>query len=468
MIPIRRFHLLLAALLAFQASAPAQDIQPRMGEPLGTLDSAQLTRFQRGKAVFEHQLTAAEGLGPIFNNTSCKSCHLGPQTGGSSSVFVTRFGVAASGGNPFDPLTNLGGSLLQANSINSPSCDETVPAQANVVIHRITPPTFGFGLVEAVLDGDILYNEAFPPPGVSGHTHMVQALEDPPGSPLRVGRFGWKSQQATLLSFSSDASLNEMGLTNRYLQVENAPNGDLARLAQCDSVADPEDTMDSAGLFKIDRMTDFQRYLAPPPQTPRSGMSGETVFSSVGCASCHLTTPFTSSALAEAGIANTSFKAYTDFLLHDMGSLGDGIVQGQATETEFRTAPLWGVGFRAPTALLHDGRATGAGPSANIDAAILAHDGEALASRNAYNALSAADKTKLQNFLLSLGRLEFDYEGNNNVDEVDWFFLYPLVNGPAPTQLYDADSPGAVADFDQDGDIDLEDFGVLQRAFTGP
>ena len=456
-----------AVTLALAASATAQEIQPRMGAPLGTLDSAQLTRFTRGKDVFDHQLTPAEGLGPIFNNHSCRTCHIGPASGGSSSVFVTRFGVAASGGNPFDPLENLGGSLQQALSINSPSCDETVPTQANVVIHRISPPTFGFGLVEAVLDGDILYNEAFPPPGVSGRTHMVHALEDPAGAPDRVGRFGWKAQVATVLSFSADASLNEMGLTNRFLPVENAPNGDLARLAQCDNVADPEDTMDSAGLFKIDRMTDFQRYLAPPPQTPRSGMSGEIVFGSVGCAACHLSTPFTTSARAEPGLASTSFKAYTDFLLHDMGALGDGIVQGQATETEFRTPPLWGLGFRAPIALLHDGRATGAGAAANIDAAILAHDGEGLASRNAYNALAAADKTALQNFLLSLGRLEFDYEGNNNVDEVDWFFLYPLVNGPVPAQPYSPDSTGAIADFDQDGDFDLEDFGVLQRAFTG-
>jgi CxxC motif-containing protein (DUF1111 family) len=459
---------LLAALLALPALVRAQEIQPRMGAPLATLGAVQRARFDDGKVVFDTQLTAAQGLGPIFNNQSCRSCHLGPLSGGSSSIFVTRFGVAASGGNPFDPLPNLGGSLLQAFSINSPTCDEVVPSQANVVIHRITPPTFGFGLVEAVLDGDILYNEAFPPPGVSGRVHWVQALEDPPGSPARAGRFGWKSQVPTLLSFSSDASLNEMGLTNRFNPVENAPNGDLARLALCDSVPDPEDPMDSSGLFLIDHMTDFQRYLAPPPQTPRSGMSGEAVFNAVGCASCHLSTPFTTSALAEPGIANTSFKPYTDFLLHDMGSLGDGIVQGMATETEFRTAPLWGVTFRAPVALLHDARATGGTGGQNIDAAILAHDGEALASRNAYSALPAADQVRLQNFLLSLGRLEFDYENNNNVDVVDWFFLYPLVNGPAPLVPYDADDDGAIADFDQDGDFDLEDFGVLQRAFTGP
>jgi CxxC motif-containing protein (DUF1111 family) len=468
MIASRQLILSTAALVLASALAPAQEIQPRMGTPLTTLNSTQLARFDQGKVVFDTQITAAQGLGPIFNNQSCRNCHLGPLSGGGSSIAVTRFGVAATGGNPFDPLDNLGGSLKQDFSINPPTCDETVPAQANVVIHRITPPTFGSGLVEAILDGDILFNEVFPPPGISGRTHMVAALEDPPGSPLRVGRFGWKAQVPTVLTFSGDASKNEMGLTNRLVPTENAPNGNLALLAQCDNVADPEDTMDSGGLFKIDRMTDFQRYLAPPPQTPRTGMSGEPVFNAVGCANCHLSTAFTTSAQAEAGLSNIAIKPYTDFLLHDVGSLGDGIVQGSASETEFRTAPLWGLSFRAPVALLHDGRASGGTAGQNIDSAILLHDGEALASRNAYAALPSADKIRLQNFLLSLGRLEFDYESNSNVDEVDWFFLYPLVNGPAPAQPYDADAPGAVADFDQDGDVDLEDFGVLQRAFTGP
>src|SRR6185369_12021163 len=97
---------------------------------------------------------------------------------------------------------------------------------ANVNIHRITPPTFGFGLVEAIDDADIIYNAAFPPPGVNGMVHMVHALEDPALAPDHAGRFGWKAQVATILSFSGDASLNEMGLTNRLVQAENAPNGD--------------------------------------------------------------------------------------------------------------------------------------------------------------------------------------------------------------------------------------------------
>lgn len=447
----------------------AQSIQPRSGEPIQGLTPAQLTRFTLGKAVFEHTLLISEGLGPNFNDTSCVHCHLNP-VGGSSAKFVTRFGKAANGPNPFDPLANLGGSLLQFQSINTPTCDEVVPPQADVTTHRITPPTMGFGVAEAIPDGDILANAINPPPGVSGIAHMVQAFEDPPNTP-RVGRFGWKAQVATVLTFSADASNNEMGLTNVFLPAEQAPNGNLVLLAQCDGVADPEDQPDGLGVTKIDRMTDFQKFLAPPPQTPKSGMTGEALFISIGCASCHIATPFISGPGAEAGLANKPAKAYTDWLLHDMGGLGDGIVQGQGTEREMRTAPLWGMHQRGTIALLHDGRVAGGSFAQAVDDAVTNHNlpgpnvSEAQASAVAYFALTPAQRIHVANFLNSLGRAEFDYEGNNNVDEFDWFFLQPLVTGPGT--FFTPDDPQAVADFDQDDDFDLRDFGWMQRAFTG-
>lgn len=444
------------------AASAQQQIQPRMGAPLSGLTPAQLARFQAGKTVFTAPLSAAAGLGPIFNETSCSACHNVPAAGGGSTKFVTRFGKAASGPNPFDPLGALGGSLLQSLSINSPTCDEVVPSQADVTAKRLTPSAFGLGLVEAILDGDILVRETFPPPGISGEAHMVQPLE---GGPQRVGRMGWKAQVATLMTFSADASGNEMGLTNPLLPTEQAPNGDLVLLAQCDQVPDPEDVPDAQGFLQIERQRDFQRFLAAPPQTPRSGMQGEVIFSQVKCADCHVATPYVADPTAEPGIAGKSFKPYSDFLLHDMGSLGDGIVQGAGGETELRTPSLWGLRVRAPAQLLHDGRVSGGTADQNLTQTILLHDGEALASRNLFAALPQADKDALLRFLDSLGRLEFDYEGNNNVDEVDWFFLQPLVNGPTPA--YTPESPAAVADFDQDGDFDLVDFGWMQRAFTG-
>jgi CxxC motif-containing protein (DUF1111 family) len=466
----RRVVRLLAAIglssAAASIAAAQHSFQPRMGEPIQGLTQHQLDRFTQGAAVFNHTFVASEGLGPIFNAENCAHCHITPM-GGASTKIVTRFGVAATATTPFDPLTNLGGSLLQAETINSPTCQEVIPAQANVIAHRITPGTLGFGLVEAILDGDILANAVNPPPGVHGTASYVQPLEDPNG-PQRVGRFGWKDQQATLLSFSSDAMLNEMGITNQYSPNENAPNGNLALLAQCDNVPDPEDHPDAQGYFLIDRTTDFMKFLAPPPQTPKSGMTGEALFGSVGCAACHLSTPFMSSITAEPGLQNQPIKAYTDFLLHDMGSLGDGIVQGMATEHLMRTAPLWGLYLRGTIALLHDGRATGGNTFGdNVVIAIDDHDGEASAAKSAFDALTGAQKQQVVQFLNSLGRAEFDWNGDLHVDQFDWQSIRPYVTGPNPSLSITPDDPAAIADIDQNGTIDMIDFGWLQRAFTG-
>jgi len=455
------------ASLAAQAERgiPPAPIQPRMGEPIDGLTPAQLDRFDKGQLEFDHVLTIPQGLGPGFNESSCANCHNGPGIGGSSSSAVTRFGKAAVGGNPFDPLESLGGSLLQAQAIGV-QCLETVPPQANVVIHRITPHTFGAGLVEAIPGAAIIALANDPPyPAVAGIVTLVMPLE---GGLPRPGRFGWKSQVATVLSFSADASLNEMGLTNRLLTHDNAPNGNAVVLAACDGVADPEDGPDGEGFDRIDRQTDFQRFLAPPPQTPRSGMTGEALFGQVHCNACHVAA-FTSGTAAEAALSNVTFHPYADFLLHDV--IGDGIVQGMATEALMRTAPLWGLIERADVALLHDGRITGGTAEQNLHAAILAHDKEAAFSRTAYLALSPAQQGQLIDFLLSLGRAEFDLEGNSTVDEFDWFFLWNGGHFTGPDTsgngFFGPDDESAVADIDQDGDFDMVDFAALQRAFTG-
>jgi CxxC motif-containing protein (DUF1111 family) len=147
-----------------------QAIQPRMGDPVLGLTAAERARFDTGGVEFNHTLIPAEGLGPIMNDTSCAHCHAQPQAGGSGALKVTRFGKAAVGGNPFDPLANLGGSLLQfqATTVPPEDCQEVVPPEADVVISRITPSTFGIGLLEAILDADILAYVSNPPPGVSG------------------------------------------------------------------------------------------------------------------------------------------------------------------------------------------------------------------------------------------------------------------------------------------------------------
>ncbi len=460
---MNRFGLGLGCALFLVVTGLGQglELQPRSGDPLPGLTPAELDRFWIGRAVFDAPLSVAEGLGPIMNQTSCGSCHSAGGIGGAGSISVMRFGRAATGMSPFDPLDSLGGSLLQAQAI-SIACQESIPPVADVTTIRATTPTFGMGLVEAIPDATLLALANNPPMGVSGIAHMVPAFEDPPNAPLRVGRFGWKSQVPTTLTFSADAAQNELGLTNRFLTTDNAPNGNQALLLACDSVADPEDGPDAQGFHKIDRMTDFQRFLAPPPQFPRAGtMQGEPIFNQIGCASCHTPT-FNTGPAPEAALAYKTIRPYSDFLLHDVGALGDGIVQGQGTEREMRTAPLWGLRLRL--SFLHDGRANQGDFALDIASAIADHGGEASASRAAWNALSQADKDAVIRFLDSLGRTEFDQDGDFQLTDFDWFFIEPLFTGPTPS--FTVESPQAVSDFDGDGDIDLIDFGWLQRAMS--
>ena len=462
---MRRTALLSRTLLPLLvcATSQAQDFQPRMGEPVYGLTASEMARFEAGKAEFLAILSASDGLGPIFNDSGCAQCHASPAPGGFGTQEVTRFGVAASGGNPFDPLEALGGSLLQdtALAIIPTNLWEVVPPEADHVINRATPHTFGAGLLEAVDGADIIANETNPPhPMVSGVTHMVTPLE---GGATRPGRFGWKGNVSTVLHFSADASLNEMGLTNRFLTVENAPNGNQSVITTYDTVSDPEDST-TPGLGRIDRQADFQRLLAPPPQTPRSGMTGEAVFEAIGCAGCHVR-DYTTGTAPEAALSNVAIKPYSDFLLHDMGSLNDGVSGGDATGEQMMTRPLWGISLRE--SLLHDGRATGGTFAQNVDTAIQWHDGDAAFSRTAYNALTPLEQDQLVDFLGSLGRPEFDLDHDNGIDFFDWALLEPSFTGPAPAQPILPDEDGALGDVDVDGDFDLEDFLTLQRAYTG-
>ncbi|MEE2912353.1 MAG: di-heme oxidoredictase family protein, partial [Planctomycetota bacterium] len=342
--------------------------QERPGEPLSTLSEELLLRFERGKIAFEEDLGVKNGLGPIFNQTSCASCHNNP-VGGPGTQTVTRFGAIDKKGG-FDPLNNLGGSLLQAQAIDD-AVAESVPVEANVTSLRVTNGILAYGLVEAISDKDLLENRDSQPEGQRGEAHMVSTFEDPT-APLQVGRFGWKAQVATVLTFSADAAQNEMGLSNRFIPFDNAQNGNIKLLAKYDSVADPEDITDEFGFDFIDRVTDFQRFLAPPPQTPKFGMTGENIFNVIGCNVCH-TPSFTTTndSNIETPLRNVPIRPYSDFLLHDMGLAGDGIVQGDGGGRELKTPPLWGIAYRDP--LWHDGRFSAGTFESRIENAIEEH-----------------------------------------------------------------------------------------------
>ncbi len=438
--------------------------QPRAGAPLSTLSDELLNRFEIGKVSFNEDLSVEGGLGPIFNQTSCGSCHNNP-VGGAGSQTVTRFGFIGKKGG-FDPLSELGGSLRQAEAI-SDECAEIVPPEANVTAMRVTNSALAFGLVEAISDADLLAVRDAQPEAQRGDAHMVPNFEDPPEE-LHVGRFGWKAQVASVLTFSSDASQNEMGLSNRFIPFDNAPNGDEELLANCDTVADPEDSPDAEGYEFIDRVTDFQRFLAPPPQTPQSGMQGEIVFTNIGCNVCHTPTFTTGNATeTEPVLRNVSIQPYGDFLLHDMGLAGDGIVQGAANGQQLKTPPLWGVSYRDP--MWHDGRFSAGTFESRIRDSIAEHGvfgSQGIPSYDAFAALSLQDQDALIRFLGSLGRAEFDSDADNDVELNDFHGYSDTVGfrgcfGTTPTP----NDPCAIHDVDQDGDVDLDDFDVFLLAF---
>ncbi len=459
------FVTLACVVACVSQSTRAGDVglQPRMGAPLAGLSVGQLERFAIGKALYSMPIPIEDGLGPIFNKSNCGSCHASP-LGGWGAISVTRFGMEKKGAFVLYPGETQ--SLAQALA-NSSFCAEIVPADATIVRTRQTNSSMAFGLVEAIPDSQISAHADDADAngdGVSGRVHWVAPLEAPMGSPLRAGRFGWKAQVATVLTFSSDAARNEMGFTNRFSPSENPPNGDFARLTLCDEVSDPEDVTDAQGFAFIDRVTDFQRFLAPPPQTPRSGMDGEALFNQVGCAKCHVA-EFTTSADAslEDSIRGKAIRPYCDFLLHDMGLLADGISDGNAGEAEMRTPTLWGVRRRDP--MLHNGAAAGGVFSVRVTSAIAAHGpfGEAAASAASFDALSSVDKAKLIKFLDSLGRAEFDFDGDNIIDILDFFALRTCIAQGATNPNDDC----AIADVDQNGIVNAADVDLFVQAFDG-
>ncbi len=381
----------MLAALALQLGARA-GFAIRIGDPMPGLTADERGRFATGRTAFEAVETPEDGLGPVFNGDSCAACHNAGATGGGSALVETRFGTRTNG--VFDPMPGKGGSLIQTTGIGvQGACNfvgEVVPPEANVVAGRRTTPLFGLGLVDAVPDEAFVAlarREARFTPQTAGRPNMVANVVTGGTS---VGKFGWKSQVPSLLQFSGDAYLNEMGVTTPMFPDENCPQGNCALLA-----CDPVPGTDDADLEDVDGFHDFMSMLAPPApvRTALTLFGGEAVFEQVGCESCHVRT-LKSSVSDVPALSFKTFRPYSDFLLHDMGALGDGIPQGQATGREMRTAPLWGLHLM--TTYLHDGRAT------TIRDAILAHDGQGRAARNRFAALSTDRQLRLIAFLKSL------------------------------------------------------------------
>ena len=373
-------------------SAPQPAQTGNLGDPVRGLTAAQLGAWLAARGEFNEDKNVAGGLGPIFNDASCLRCHSVPVAGGSSPRQVTLFGRTANG--VFDPLTALGGSVLQEHALGpeqgiSPFQPELVPAQATIVRQRRTSPLFGLGFVDATPDTTFIAlaaQQAARNPATVGRVAFVTNFV---AGMRTVGKFGWKAQVPSLFQFAGDAFLNEMGITSPEFPNENCANGNCNDLAR-----NPAPGLNDTG-DGVRRLTDFMLMLGAPSRglITADVPAGEQVFQQLGCNECHVPN-LTTGSHPIAALSNKIYSPYSDFLLHDMGALGDGIAQGEASGREFRTAPLWGL--RAQSTLLHDGRAN------NINDAITAHDGQARTSREAYQGLDAQARARLMAFLNSL------------------------------------------------------------------
>jgi len=395
-----------------------------------------------------------DGLGPIYNAQACRECHQNPTSGGVSQVTELRVGHLGPGGrfeNPSVPINGgqeviTGRTLINDRAI-CPEIQERVPQTETIRTRRLSLNTLGDGFIEAVTDETLLSirkDQCRSTHGkICGQALRVPVLEAE--GQTAVGRFGWKDQHASLLSFSADAYLNEMGITNRLL-----PN-EVTLICNPKSVTEPNDQPDPNDHTEdIDHFARFMRASRVPPRdeklaaTPEA-QRGSKLFERIGCAKCHLSTLTTAKAGTKVNggqftvpdaLGEKTFHPFSDFLLHDVGT-GDGIAiaivehygvpaesiralykSKQSAPVSFsevdkimnrngfsykaihdgrnkiRTAPLWGL--RTHSRLMHDG------DSVRLRDAIVRHKGEAQNVTERFRQLTSKEQRDLLSFLNSL------------------------------------------------------------------
>jgi CxxC motif-containing protein (DUF1111 family) len=356
--------------------------------------------FDTAVEEFTGPETFADGLGPIFNGVGCGECHIANQTlGATSQIVERRAGFFNSSNGVF--TEHPGGSLIQDRSFRPHEQERVIPSSTNVIALRSTLSVMGDGFVEAVGNSTLQNIRDHQPFGQRGQIVNVPVLEKPPQT--RIGRFGHKAQQASLLSFSADAYVNEMGITSPLQPNENTSNGKTVAEPPEAPPGEDDEGVDVA-LFAL-----FMRATLAPPTDPSIGNTndakeGSTLFNNIGCAVCHTRTIVTSppGTLINGGALRVSetlgdkiIHPFSDFLLHDIGT-GDGIVQngGNTSRNRIRTAALWGL--RARGRFMHDGL------SFSFEDAIARHGGQAATARANFNALSSTNKARVLTFLSSL------------------------------------------------------------------
>jgi len=366
--------------------------------------------FARDQNVYEKNDAVKDGLGPVYNATSCVTCHQNPNSGAASQITELRVGHNDANGNFVNPTifindgkdTITGRSIVDDRAIG-PQAQEHIPDTENIRTLRAALNTLGDGFVEAIDDSTLIAIAEGQPELSEGRIHgeVVQApIFEAPGQ-TRVGRFGWKDQHSSLLSFIADAYLNEMGITNRLrptevTQVLNTTTG-------------INDQPDDLGLADIDHFAQFIRGTMVPPRdvtlaaTP-AALKGQQLFRRLGCSTCHVETIITAppGTVIDGGqftvpeaLGDKIIHPFGDYLLHDIGT-GDGIVQvgPQDTANKLRTAPLWGL--RDKARFMHDLK------SLSLENAIERHKGEAREAERRFDELSPEERAALFAFLNSL------------------------------------------------------------------
>ena len=385
---------------------------------------------------FDEVETIADGLGPLYNGQSCRECHQNPVSGGGSQITVLRVGHLGPDRrfqNPNIPIARgaeiISGRTLVNDRAICPSAtfpnieiQEHVPDSETIRTNRVSINLLGDGFVEAVADQtliDLARNQCRATHNrICGIVVYVPIIEAP--GQAGIGRFGWKDQHASLLSFSGDAYLNEMGITSSLFPDE------VTKL--CNTAPEPNDKPGPDGLADIDHFARFVRASkAPAPdsslaQSP-SARHGSELFDKIGCAVCHVRSITTAPAgtkvnggayTVPATLGGKTFHPFSDFLLHDVRT-GDGIViptiehygrsarsmpmqcsseNFQKTENRIRTAPLWGLRLRSR--LMHDGA------SLTLRDSVLRHGGEASEATKDFRKLSVKDQQSVLDFLSSL------------------------------------------------------------------
>jgi len=387
-----RLPILLCSVLTGCGIADETEVEAPAGTPLPGITTYESEQFVLGQALFNRTFTPEEGLGPLFNQVSCSSCHDLPTSGGHGAEPVTKV-------SDFDEHTkcNLlkedGGDLLQASVVpalrTAGILPERIPVSATAVTELRAPALYGIGLVEAIEDEDILI-KADPDDqdgdGISGRPGL-----GPDGS---LGRFGSKAQHATLSEFIENAIRGEMGLTTPAHPVEEMPNG-LPLPEGSDPVPDPE--IETSDLTLLSAYIGF---LAQPPRrtldSPEDQVAseeGRQIFANIGCATCHTPTLVTGNHQSSA-LNRKRFRIYSDLLLHDMGPELASICAPGASPSEWRTTRLVGLYLRSE--FLHDGRAR------SVRDAILMHGGEAESARYRFQDLTPELQQSVLLFLRTL------------------------------------------------------------------